>query len=119
MRAPARRVATVSISTAAVAWREPGCCWPSAGPCRSRGRARATTAKGYTSEAKGHVPIGVARGTQALVGAFIAGPAASEAIHEAVLAVKLRTPLLVLADTIHAFPTLARVMGTLFAQAAK
>ena len=79
----------------------------------------ATTAKGYTSEAKGHVTIVVDRGTQALVGAFIAGPAASEAIHEAVLAVKLRTPLLVLADTIHAFPTVARVMGTLFAQAAK
>ncbi len=79
----------------------------------------ATTAKGYTSEAEGHVTIVVDRGTQTLVGAFIAGPAASEAIHEAVLAVKLRTPLLVLADTIHAFPTVARVMGTLFAQAAK
>jgi pyruvate/2-oxoglutarate dehydrogenase complex dihydrolipoamide dehydrogenase (E3) component len=79
----------------------------------------ATTAKGYTSEAEGHVTIVVDRGTQTLIGAFIAGPAASEAIHEAVLAVKLRTPLLVLADTIHAFPTVARVMGTLFAQAAK
>ena len=79
----------------------------------------ATTAKGYASEAEGHVTIVVDRGTQTLVGAFIAGPAASEAIHEAVLAVKLRTPLLVLADTIHAFPTVARVMGTLFAQAAK
>jgi dihydrolipoamide dehydrogenase len=80
---------------------------------------QATTAKGEASEAEGHVTIVVDRGTQTLVGAFIAGPAASEAIHEAVLAVKLRTPLSVLADTIHAFPTVARVLGTLFIQAAK
>jgi hypothetical protein len=33
--------------------------------------------------------------------------------------VKLRTPLSVLADTIHAFPTVARVLGTLFILAAK
>ena len=43
----------------------------------------------------------------------------SEAIHEAVLAVKLQTPLSVLADTIHAFPTVARVWDTLFIQADK
>ena len=47
----------------------------------------------------------------------MAGPSVSEAIHEAVLAVKLQTPLAVLADTIHAFPTVARVMGLLFAEA--
>jgi pyruvate/2-oxoglutarate dehydrogenase complex dihydrolipoamide dehydrogenase (E3) component len=52
-----------------------------------------------------------------LVGAFMAGPAVSEAIHEAVLAVKTQTPLAVLADTIHAFPTVARVLGSLFAKA--
>ncbi|MDQ3870574.1 MAG: hypothetical protein M3301_03025, partial [Chloroflexota bacterium] len=40
-------------------------------------------------------------------------------IHEAVLAVKLRVPLAVLADTIHAFPTTARVLGGLFASAAE
>jgi pyruvate/2-oxoglutarate dehydrogenase complex dihydrolipoamide dehydrogenase (E3) component len=51
------------------------------------------------------------------VGAFIAGPAASEAIHEAVLAVKAGTSMDVLADTIHAFPTTARVMGGLFSRA--
>ena len=52
--------------------------------------------------------------------AAIAGPPGStEAIHEAVLAVKLHVPLAVLADTIHAFPTTARVMGTLFGQAAR
>jgi pyruvate/2-oxoglutarate dehydrogenase complex dihydrolipoamide dehydrogenase (E3) component len=76
-----------------------------------------TTAKGYVAEASGHVTIVVDRKTRALVGAFIAGPAASEAIHEAVLAVKTKTPIDVLADTIHAFPTTARVMGGLFSQA--
>ena len=41
----------------------------------------------------------------------------SETIHEAVLAIKLQTPLAVLADTIHAFPTVARVLGTAFTNA--
>ena len=61
----------------------------------------------------------VDRGAGTLAGVFMAGPGASEAIHEAVLAVKLQTPLTVLADTIHAFPTLSRVMGSLFAEAAE
>ncbi len=79
----------------------------------------AQTAKGFTAEAEGHVTIVVDRAAQTLVGAFVAGPAASELIHEAVLAVKLGTPLVVLADTIHAFPTAARAMGTLFVEAAQ
>ena len=62
----------------------------------------------------------VDRATRTLAGAVIAGPPGStEAIHEAVLAVKLHVPLDVLADTIHAFPTTARVLGTLFGQAAR
>ncbi|MEO7118445.1 MAG: NAD(P)/FAD-dependent oxidoreductase [Candidatus Limnocylindrales bacterium] len=77
----------------------------------------ATTAKGYVSEASGHVTNVVDRGTRTLKGAFIAGPAASEVIHEAVLAIKTGTTIDVLADTIHAFPTTARVMGSLFAKA--
>lgn len=77
----------------------------------------ATTAKGYVAEATGHVTIVVDRATRTLVGAFIAGPAASEVIHEAVLAIRARITLDVLADTIHAFPTTARVMGGLFTQA--
>jgi len=77
----------------------------------------ATSAKGYAAEAAGHVTIVVDRVAGAVIGAFIAGPGASEAIHEAVLAVKLRTPLTVLADTIHAFPTVARVLGFLFIEA--
>ena len=79
----------------------------------------AKTAKGETMEAAGHVTIVVDRGARTLVGAFMAGPGVSETIHEAVLAVKLQTPLSVLADTIHAFPTVARAMGTLFIQAHK
>ena len=79
----------------------------------------AETARGFTAEAEGHISVVVDRGSQTVVGAFVAGPAASELIHEAVLAVKLRTPLKVLADTIHAFPTAARAMGTLFAEAAQ
>jgi pyruvate/2-oxoglutarate dehydrogenase complex dihydrolipoamide dehydrogenase (E3) component len=77
----------------------------------------ANTAKGYVAEASGHVTIVVDRPTRTLLGTFIAGPAASEVVHEAVLAIKTSTTLDVLADTIHAFPTTARVLGTLFSQA--
>jgi pyruvate/2-oxoglutarate dehydrogenase complex dihydrolipoamide dehydrogenase (E3) component len=79
----------------------------------------ATSAKGYVSEASGHVTVVVDRQRGTLLGAFIAGPAASEVIHEAVLAIKADIPMSVLADTIHAFPTLARVTGGLFATAAQ
>ena len=77
----------------------------------------ATSAKGYVSESHGHVSIVIDRKNKIVVGAFIGGPAASEAIGEAVLAIKLRTPIAVLADTIHAFPTVSRAMGGLFATA--
>ena len=77
------------------------------------------TAKGQAAEANGHVSIVVDRSRKVLVGAFMAGPAVSETVHEAVLAVKLKTPLSVLADTVHAFPTVARAMGTLFIEAHK
>jgi pyruvate/2-oxoglutarate dehydrogenase complex dihydrolipoamide dehydrogenase (E3) component len=78
----------------------------------------ATSAKGYVSESGGHATAIVDRRAGVLLGAALAGPGASEAIHEAVLAIKLRVPLAVLADTIHAFPTTARVMGGVFAAAA-
>lgn len=48
-----------------------------------------------------------------------AGPAAPEVINEAVLAIRIRTSIDGPADTIHAFPTTARVMGGLFAQAVR
>jgi dihydrolipoamide dehydrogenase len=78
----------------------------------------ATTGPGYIAEASGHVSIVVDRRERVLLGAFIAAPGAADAIGEAVLAIKTRTPLDVLADTIHPFPTTVRVMGGLFAQAA-
>jgi pyruvate/2-oxoglutarate dehydrogenase complex dihydrolipoamide dehydrogenase (E3) component len=79
----------------------------------------ATTAKGYLAEAEGHVTVVADRATRTIVGAFLAGPGATEAIHEAVLAVKLRVPLAALEDTIHAFPTTSRVFGTVVARASR
>jgi dihydrolipoamide dehydrogenase len=74
------------------------------------------TAKGSVGGATGHVTLVVDRRARTLLGAFLAGPAATEAIHEAVLAIRTGTTLDVLADTIHAFPTVARVMGDLIVQ---
>jgi len=79
----------------------------------------ATSAKGYTAEAEGHAIVVVDRAQRTVEGVFLAGPGASEAIHQAVLAVKLRTPLAVLADTIHAFPTFSRVMWWAFTRASR
>ncbi|HYI66171.1 MAG TPA: NAD(P)/FAD-dependent oxidoreductase [Candidatus Limnocylindrales bacterium] len=76
-----------------------------------------TSAKGYTAEVDGHCTIVVDRAARQLVGAFMAGPAVSEAIHECVLAIRAQIPLATLADTIHAFPTVARVLSTAFIDA--
>ena len=77
----------------------------------------ATAAKGYTTESGGHCTIVVDRRERVLVGAFLAGLGVSEAIHECVLAIRAGIPLATLADTIHAFPTVARVLGTAFINA--
>jgi pyruvate/2-oxoglutarate dehydrogenase complex dihydrolipoamide dehydrogenase (E3) component len=78
----------------------------------------ATTAKGYSVEAElGHVTIVVDRATRQLVGAAMACPDASAAIHECVLAIRARVPIDVLADTIHAFPSTSRIFNGLFASA--
>jgi pyruvate/2-oxoglutarate dehydrogenase complex dihydrolipoamide dehydrogenase (E3) component len=78
----------------------------------------ATTSKGYTVEAEfGHVTLVVDRGTRELVGAAMAVPDASAAIHECVLAIKARVTVDVLADTIHAFPSTSRILNGLFAEA--
>ncbi|HEX6062158.1 MAG TPA: NAD(P)/FAD-dependent oxidoreductase, partial [Candidatus Limnocylindria bacterium] len=75
--------------------------------------------KGYLVEAEsGHLAIVVDRKRKRLVGAFIAAQGAGEAIHAAVLAIKLGTPIDTLAQTIHAFPTTARVLSGLFGAAA-
>ena len=77
-----------------------------------------TSAKGYAVEAKtGHVTIIVDRGSRELVGAAMACPDASAAIHECVLAIKARVKVDVLAETIHAFPSTARIFNGLFADA--
>jgi dihydrolipoamide dehydrogenase len=76
-----------------------------------------TSSKGYTTESQGHVTIVVDRVKRRLVGAFMAGPAVSEVIHECVLAIRADIPIATLADTIHAFPTVARVLGTAFIDA--
>ncbi|HEX5465700.1 MAG TPA: NAD(P)/FAD-dependent oxidoreductase [Candidatus Limnocylindrales bacterium] len=79
------------------------------------------SAKGYVSETEfGHVTIVVDRAARTLVGAAICGPVgSSEAIHEAVLAIKAELSIDLLADTIHAFPTTARVLGTAFIRASQ
>ncbi|HUF07057.1 MAG TPA: hypothetical protein VMP86_06675, partial [Candidatus Binatia bacterium] len=63
--------------------------------------------------------IVVDRTERTLVGAFMAGPAVSEAIHECVLAIRAGIGLAILADTIHAFPTVARVLGSAFIEASR
>ena len=77
-----------------------------------------TSAKGYAIEAAiGHVTIVVDRGSRELVGAAMACPDASAAIHECVLAIKAHVPVDVLAETIHAFPSTSRIFNGLFADA--
>jgi dihydrolipoamide dehydrogenase len=88
------------------------------------------TARGYTIEpvrtsdtailegAPGHVTVVVDREKRSLIGAFAACAGAGELIHEAALAIRAEVPLWVLADTIHAFPTAARVFGNTVADAA-
>ena len=76
--------------------------------------------KGYAVEAKwGHITIVVDRRSRQLVGAAMACPDASAAIHECVLAIKARVPIDVLTDTIHAFPSTSRTFQGLFADALK
>ena len=61
--------------------------------------------------------IVVDRATRELVGAAMACPDASAAIHECVLAIKAHVPVDVLAETIHAFPSTSRIFNGLFADA--
>jgi pyruvate/2-oxoglutarate dehydrogenase complex dihydrolipoamide dehydrogenase (E3) component len=78
----------------------------------------ATTTRGYGLEADfGHLTIVVDRATRELVGAAIAAPDASAAIHECVLAIQAHVPVDILAATIHAFPSTSRALGGLFTQA--
>jgi len=78
----------------------------------------ASSARGYGVQARrGHVTIVVDRGSRTLIGAAMACPDASAAIHECVLAIKTRTSIDVLAETIHAFPSTSRILNGLFTDA--
>jgi pyruvate/2-oxoglutarate dehydrogenase complex dihydrolipoamide dehydrogenase (E3) component len=78
----------------------------------------AKSSKGYAVQAKlGHVTIVVDRTTRELVGAAMACPDASAAIHECVLAIRAHVKVDVLSETIHAFPSTSRIFNGLFADA--
>jgi len=55
--------------------------------------------------------------TPQLVGAAMACPDASAAIHECVVAIRARIKVDLLAETIHAFPSTSRIFNGLFAEA--
>jgi pyruvate/2-oxoglutarate dehydrogenase complex dihydrolipoamide dehydrogenase (E3) component len=75
----------------------------------------ATSSRGYAVQARfGHVTIVVDRATRELVGAAMACPDASAAIHECVVAIKAHVTLDVLAETIHAYPSTSRILNGLF-----
>ena len=79
-----------------------------------------TSSRGYSlEETIGHVTLTFDRATRQMVGAAMACPDASAAIHECVLAIRARVPVEVLADTIHAFPSTSRILNGLFAEAIK
>jgi pyruvate/2-oxoglutarate dehydrogenase complex dihydrolipoamide dehydrogenase (E3) component len=79
-----------------------------------------TSTKGYAVEEElGHVTVTFDRATRELIGAAMTAPDASAAIHECVLAIRARVPVDVLNDTIHAFPSTSRILGGLYAEAAK
>jgi dihydrolipoamide dehydrogenase len=79
-----------------------------------------TSSRGYAlEETIGHVTVTFDRATRELIGAAIAAPDASAAIHECVVAIRARVPVEVLAETIHAFPSTSRILNGLFADAAK
>lgn len=80
----------------------------------------AHTSRGYAlEETIGHVTVTFDRTTREMIGAAMACPDASAAIHECVLAIRARVSVEVLADTIHAFPSTSRILNGLFAEAAK
>jgi pyruvate/2-oxoglutarate dehydrogenase complex dihydrolipoamide dehydrogenase (E3) component len=78
----------------------------------------ASSARGYGVQAKlGHVTVVFDRESRTMVGAAMACPDASAAIHECVVAIQARVPVETLAATIHAFPSTSRILNGLFADA--
>jgi len=82
--------------------------------------AFAKNTRGYALEAKfGHVTIVVDRATRELIGAAVACPDASAAIHECVIAIQAHLPMETLVNVIHAFPSTSRIFNALYADALK
>jgi len=80
--------------------------------------AFAKNTRGYALEAKfGHVTIVVDRATRELIGAAVACPDASAAIHECVIAIHAHLPMDLLVNAIHAFPSTSRIFDGLYADA--
>jgi pyruvate/2-oxoglutarate dehydrogenase complex dihydrolipoamide dehydrogenase (E3) component len=78
----------------------------------------AKSTRGYGLEATlGHVTIVVDRATRELVGAAVACPDASAAVHECVIAMQAHVPMDVLAAAIHAFPSTSRIFDGMYANA--
>jgi pyruvate/2-oxoglutarate dehydrogenase complex dihydrolipoamide dehydrogenase (E3) component len=72
----------------------------------------AETARGHIHDFHGGVIKLVGdRERGVLIGATLVTPRAGEIVGELVLAIKLRTPLKVLADVVHPFPAFNRVLG--------
>jgi pyruvate/2-oxoglutarate dehydrogenase complex dihydrolipoamide dehydrogenase (E3) component len=72
----------------------------------------AQTARGYIHDFhRGALKLVADRARGVLVGAMLVTPRAGEIVGELVLAIKLGTPLPILADVIHPFPAFNRVLG--------
>jgi pyruvate/2-oxoglutarate dehydrogenase complex dihydrolipoamide dehydrogenase (E3) component len=72
----------------------------------------AETARGYIHDFhRGAIKLIADRERGVLIGATLVTPRAGEILGELVLAIKLATPLKLLADVIHPFPAFNRVLG--------
>jgi len=79
----------------------------------------AESARGYIHDFHGGMMKLVGdRKRGVLIGATLVSPRAGETLGELVLAIKLGTPLSVLADVIHPFPAFNRVLGAAFGELA-
>jgi pyruvate/2-oxoglutarate dehydrogenase complex dihydrolipoamide dehydrogenase (E3) component len=97
-------VASVGLSEAAARERGIDVVVASADPAES--------ARGYIHDFHGGTLKLIGdRGRGVLVGATVVSPRAGEILGELILAIKLGTPLRVLADVIHPFPAFNRVLG--------
>jgi pyruvate/2-oxoglutarate dehydrogenase complex dihydrolipoamide dehydrogenase (E3) component len=72
------------------------------------------TARGYIhGEPGGLMKLVADEARGVLVGATLVGPRSGEIVGELTLAIRAQTPLAVLADVIHAFPTFSRALQSL------